>query len=47
MERDFNAAAGFTNAQDRLPKFFKNQPLPSHNVTFAVTDEELDKVFNW
>jgi aldehyde:ferredoxin oxidoreductase len=47
MERDFNAAAGFTKAHDRLPEFFKNQALPPHNVTFGVTDEELDQVFNW
>ena len=29
MERDFNAAAGFTKAQDRLPEFFKNEALPA------------------
>jgi len=46
-ERTFNALAGFTSSQDRLPEFFKNQPLPPHNVTFAVKDEALDTVFNW
>jgi aldehyde:ferredoxin oxidoreductase len=46
-ERDFNARAGFTSKQDRLPDFFKNEPLPPHNVTFEVKDEELDQVFNW
>lgn len=46
-ERDFNARAGFTKEQDRLPRFFKNQRVAPHNVVFTVTDEELDKVYNW
>jgi len=32
VERDFNAAAGFTSADDRLPEYFKKEPLPPHNV---------------
>jgi aldehyde:ferredoxin oxidoreductase len=47
MEREFNAKAGICKEQDRLPDFFKSQPVPPHNVTFGVTDEELDQVFNW
>ena len=47
MERDFNARAGFTAQQDRLPRFFKTEAVGPHNVTFAVKDEDLDKVFNW
>ncbi len=47
MERDFNARAGFTAQQDRLPRFFKTEPVAPHNVTFEVKDEDLDKVFNW
>ncbi|MCX7966321.1 MAG: hypothetical protein N2596_06825 [Syntrophorhabdaceae bacterium] len=47
MERTFNRLAGFTKEHDRLPDFFKREPLPPHNVTFSVTDEELDQVFNW
>jgi aldehyde:ferredoxin oxidoreductase len=47
MERDFNARAGFTSAQDRLPRFFLTEPLAPHNITFQVKDEDLDKVFNW
>ena len=46
-EREFNAAAGFTAADDRLPDFFKNEKLAPHDVTFAVPDEELDEVFNF
>jgi len=47
MERDFNARAGFTKAQDRLPEFFTKESLPPHNITFMVKDEELDSLFNW
>jgi len=46
-ERDFNTRAGFTKKHDRLPDFFKTEPLSPHNVTFEVKDEELDQVFNW
>ncbi len=46
-EREFNAAAGFTSKDDRLPAFFKTEPLAPHNVTFGVSDEELDSVFNF
>ena len=46
-ERDFNARAGFTAIDDRLPRFFETEPLAPHNVTFNVTHEELDSVFNW
>jgi aldehyde:ferredoxin oxidoreductase len=46
-EREFNAAAGFTPQDDRLPDYFKNQPIAPHNVTFGVSDEELDAVFNF
>jgi aldehyde:ferredoxin oxidoreductase len=46
-ERDFNAAAGLTAKHDRLPEFFKKEALPPHNITFKVTDKDLDSVFNW
>jgi aldehyde:ferredoxin oxidoreductase len=44
QELAFNRAAGMTNLDDRLPEFMKTEPLPPHNVTFDVTDEELDRV---
>ncbi|SHF45918.1 aldehyde:ferredoxin oxidoreductase [Desulfacinum infernum DSM 9756] len=47
MEREFNLKAGFTSKHDRLPDYFKNEPIPPHNVTFDVPDEDLDQVFNW
>jgi aldehyde:ferredoxin oxidoreductase len=46
-EREFNLAAGLTAKDDRLPAFFKKEKLPPHDITFQVTDEELDQVFNW
>ena len=46
-ERDFNTRAGFTAEHDRLPEFFMKEPLPSHNLTFQVKDEDLDTLFNW
>jgi aldehyde:ferredoxin oxidoreductase len=47
FERDFNAQAGFTKQDDRLPDYFKTEELPPHNITFKVTDEDLDQVFNF
>jgi aldehyde:ferredoxin oxidoreductase len=46
-ERDFNARAGFTAQNDRLPEFMKEEKLPPHNVTFTVPDEELDRLFEF
>jgi aldehyde:ferredoxin oxidoreductase len=46
-ERDFNAAAGFTNKDDRLPDYFKKEKLPPHDITFQVSDEDLDQVHNY
>ncbi|MEJ2725704.1 MAG: aldehyde ferredoxin oxidoreductase C-terminal domain-containing protein, partial [Deltaproteobacteria bacterium] len=46
-EREFNKKAGFTAEHDRLPAFFKKEPLPPHNITFQVKDEDLDQVYNW
>jgi aldehyde:ferredoxin oxidoreductase len=45
IERNFNKAAGFTAKDDRLPEFFHTEKLPPYNLTFDVTDEELDKVW--
>jgi aldehyde:ferredoxin oxidoreductase len=47
IERDFNQRAGFTPQDDRLPGYFYREKLAPHDVTFGVTDEELDQVFNW
>jgi len=44
-ELEFNHNAGFTNKDDRLAKFFYEEPLPPHNKVFVVTDEDLDSIF--
>ncbi|MBF0525387.1 MAG: aldehyde ferredoxin oxidoreductase [Deltaproteobacteria bacterium] len=46
-ERKFNELAGFSKQHDRLPEFFKTDPLPPHNTVFDVPDIELDTVFNF
>ncbi len=44
-ELAFNRAAGFTEADDRIPEFMLYEPLPPHNVTWDVPNETLDAVF--
>ena len=46
-EREFNRKAGFTNQDDRLPKFFYEEPLPPHDTVFVISDEELDSTFDF
>ncbi len=46
-ERAFNTAAGFTSADDRLPEFFYNEPLPPHNVVFDFSGEEIDTFWDF
>lgn len=47
VERAFNAAAGFTNAHDRLPEFFEYEPCAPHNAVWDFAPEEIDEVFNF
>jgi len=46
-ELEFNRKAGFTKADDRLPKMFYEEPLPPHNKVFQFTGEELDETLNF
>ncbi len=46
-EREFNAKAGFTKEDDRLPDYFKKEKLPPHDIAFKVSDEQLDEVHNY
>jgi len=46
-EREFNRLAGFTTADDRLPGFFKTEPITLHDAVFDIPDEALDEVFNF
>jgi aldehyde:ferredoxin oxidoreductase len=45
-ERKFNAAAGFTSKDDRLPEFFVKEQLPPSGLVFDVPTKELDSVHN-
>ncbi|MBI5442029.1 MAG: aldehyde ferredoxin oxidoreductase, partial [Deltaproteobacteria bacterium] len=46
-ERKFNTAAGFSNADDRLPDWMYREPVGPHNQVFSVPDAEMDQVFNF
>jgi aldehyde:ferredoxin oxidoreductase len=46
-EREFNRKAGFTNKDDRLPRFFYEEPLPPHNTVVVISDEEMDSTFDF
>jgi aldehyde:ferredoxin oxidoreductase len=47
MEKEFNRKAGLKKEDDRLPRFFYEEPLSPHNAVFEVSDEELDRVHNF
>ncbi|MEW5725722.1 MAG: aldehyde ferredoxin oxidoreductase C-terminal domain-containing protein [Thermodesulfobacteriota bacterium] len=47
IERDFNRRAGFTNKDDRLPRFFYEEPLPPHNTVVVIKDEDMDRTFDF
>ena len=46
-EKRFNDAAGFTSKDDRLPKFFLEEPLPPSGNVFDVPEEEIDSVYEF
>jgi aldehyde:ferredoxin oxidoreductase len=46
-ERDFNARAGMTSKDDRLPDYMLKEKLPPHDIVFEVSDDELDQVHNY
>jgi aldehyde:ferredoxin oxidoreductase len=46
-ELDFNRKAGFTDKDNRLPEFFYKEPLPPHNKTVLISDEEMDKALKF
>ena len=46
-ERLYNNKAGFTAADDRLPKFMYTEKLPPHDAVFSVPDAELDTVYDF
>ena len=46
-ERAFNIAAGFTSQDDRLPEFFKEEPIAPHNVVWDIDDKTIDSFWNF
>jgi aldehyde:ferredoxin oxidoreductase len=46
-EREFNRNAGFSNEDDRLPRFFYEEPLPPHDTVFVISNEEIDKALDF
>jgi aldehyde:ferredoxin oxidoreductase len=46
-EQNFNMQAGFTKKDDRLPSFFLNEKLAPHNSVFDISDEKIDKFFDF
>jgi len=46
-EKEFNRKAGFTAEDDRLPRFFYEEPLPPHNTVFVISDEAIDSTFDF
>jgi aldehyde:ferredoxin oxidoreductase len=46
-EREFNRKAGFTDVDDRLPRFFYEEALPPHEAVFVIKDKELDSTFDF
>ncbi len=44
VEREFNRRAGLSPAQDRLPEFMTDEPLPVSGSVFDVPLEELKKI---
>jgi aldehyde:ferredoxin oxidoreductase len=46
-ELEFNRKAGFTKEDDRLAKFFYEEPLPPHDKVFLVSDKALDQTLNF
>ncbi len=47
LERKWNQAAGFTDADDRLPDWMRTEKLAPHDAVFTVPDAELDQVYNF
>ncbi|WP_321530041.1 aldehyde ferredoxin oxidoreductase C-terminal domain-containing protein [uncultured Desulfuromonas sp.] len=47
LEHQFNLDAGMTNKDDRLPEFFKTDPVPPHNAIWDFSDEEIDEFWNF
>lgn len=47
MEKKFNDKSGFTQKDDRLPDFFYTEKSPYTGEVFNITEEELDKTYEF
>jgi aldehyde:ferredoxin oxidoreductase len=47
LEIEFNLAAGFGPADNRLPDWMTTEKLPPFNTVFDVPNEQLDSIFDW
>jgi aldehyde:ferredoxin oxidoreductase len=47
METEFNRLAGFTEASDRLPEFFREEAVGQDKAVFDVSAQELNKVLKF
>ncbi len=45
LARSFSRATDFTSADDRLPVFFREEPLAPTGSVFDVSDEALDAIW--
>lgn len=46
LEREFNRRAGFSAAEDRIPKWMQREALPPMNGVFDVPEEALDTIYD-
>ncbi len=46
MELEFNRRAGFTDADNRIPEYMLEEPLPPHGTVFDVPTSEMDAIFS-
>lgn len=46
-ERSFNQAAGFTSEDDRLPEFFRDEPIAPHNAVWDIDNSTIDSFWDF
>jgi len=46
LEMKYNQTAGIREKDNRIPDFFKEEKLPPFNLTWDISDEELDGIFS-
>jgi aldehyde:ferredoxin oxidoreductase len=47
MEKEFNKKAGIMGKDNRLPEFYYNEALSTHNTVFEVKDDDLDTTLDF